>query len=68
MATYSSILAQKIPWTEEPGDYSLWDCKELDKTYTQTTIATMKLEIQLLSESEYVLLPYVCEKTLAKYV
>ena len=31
MATHSSILAQKIPWTEEPGgqrsmvDYSLWD-------------------------------------------
>ena len=30
MATHSSILAWKIPWTEEPGGYSLWGCKELD--------------------------------------
>ena len=28
MATHSSILAWKIPWTEEPVGYSLWDCKE----------------------------------------
>ena len=26
----SSILAWKIPRTEEPGDYSPWGCKELD--------------------------------------
>ena len=32
MATHSSIRAWKIPWTEEPGDYSSWGCKELDKT------------------------------------
>ena len=24
MATYSSILAWEIPWTEEPGGYSPW--------------------------------------------
>ena len=24
MATYSSILAWEIPWTEEPGHYTLW--------------------------------------------
>ena len=30
MATHSSTLAWKIPWTEEPG--SLWGCKELDMT------------------------------------
>ena len=29
MATQSSIL---IPWTEEPGSYSPWGCKELDTT------------------------------------
>jgi len=29
MATQSSILVWKIPWTEEPGGYSPWDCKEL---------------------------------------
>ena len=28
MATYSSILAWRIPWTEEPGSYSPWGCKE----------------------------------------
>ena len=32
MATYSSILALKIPWIEEPGGYSPWGCKELDST------------------------------------
>ena len=24
MATHSSILAWRIPWTEEPGGHSLW--------------------------------------------
>ena len=32
MATHSSILAWKILWTEEPGGYSSWDCKESDTT------------------------------------
>ena len=27
MANHSSILAWKIPWTEEPGSYSLWVAK-----------------------------------------
>ena len=27
MATYSSILAWRIPWTEEPGSYSPWGHK-----------------------------------------
>ena len=32
-ATHSSILAWKIPWTEESGGlHSLWDHKELDMT------------------------------------
>ena len=30
MATHSNILAWEIPWTEDPGGHSLWDCKELD--------------------------------------
>ena len=30
MATYSSILAWKIPWTEEPGSYSPVGQKEMD--------------------------------------
>ena len=32
MATHSSILAWKIPWTEKPVDYSPWDLKESDMT------------------------------------
>ena len=29
-ATHSSVLAWRIPWTEEPG--GPWGCKELDTT------------------------------------
>ena len=33
MASLSSILAWRIPWTEEPGRlYSPWGCKESDMT------------------------------------
>ena len=32
MAIHSSILAWKIPWTEEPGSYSPWGHKKLDTT------------------------------------
>ena len=32
MATHSSILAWKIPWTAEPGGLSLWVFKESDMT------------------------------------
>ena len=32
MATHSSILAWRIPWTEEPGAYSPWGHKESDTT------------------------------------
>ena len=33
MATHSSILAQRILWTEEPNRlHSPWGCKELDRT------------------------------------
>ena len=31
-ATHSSILAWRIPWTEEPGRLGPWDCKESDMT------------------------------------
>ena len=30
MATHYSILAWRIPWTEEPGGCSPWGCKESD--------------------------------------
>ena len=32
MSTHSSILAWRIPWTEEPGRLSKWDRRELDMT------------------------------------
>ena len=32
MATHSRTLAWKIPWTEEPGSYSPWGCKQSDTT------------------------------------
>ena len=32
MATHSSILAWRIPWTEEPGRPSPWGRKESDTT------------------------------------
>ena len=32
MATHSSILAWKIPWTEEPGALQSMGLKELDTT------------------------------------
>ena len=32
MAIHSSILAWRIPWTEEPGRYSLQGCKESEMT------------------------------------
>ena len=30
MATHSSILAWKIPWTEEPGELQSMELQELD--------------------------------------
>ena len=30
MAAHSSILAWRIPWTEEPSKLQSWDHKELD--------------------------------------
>ena len=36
-ATHFSILAWRIPWTEEPGGPQSWDCKELDTTEQLST-------------------------------
>ena len=32
MATHSSILAWRVPWTEEPGGVQSIGCKVLDTT------------------------------------
>ena len=31
-ATHCSVLAWRVPWTEEPGGYSPWGHKESDTT------------------------------------
>ena len=36
MATHSSILAWRIPWTEEPG--SPWGCRQSDTTEQRTLL------------------------------
>ena len=55
MATQSSILAWKIPWTEEPGGLQSMDCKESDTTewkYTyiykwSNSSSTIKLKVKI---------------------
>ena len=44
MATHSSILAQRIPWTEEPGRLHSMGSKELDKT-EQLTLSLFKVRV-----------------------
>ena len=53
MATHSSILAWRIPWTEESG--SPWGCKELDMTeracthtHTHTQLSLSRTLLRLL--------------------
>ena len=40
MATHSSILAWRIPWTEEPGSYSPCGCKSQTQLSTHTHART----------------------------
>ena len=46
MATCSSTLAYKIPWTKEPCGLSQWSCKELDTT-EHTCIYTNMFQLKL---------------------
>ena len=46
MATQSSILAWKIPWTEKPGGYCAWGGKEADMT-EQLTLFQVVVIIKL---------------------
>ena len=42
MATHSSVLAWKIPWTEEPADYSPWSHRvRHDWAHTHVFIAAI---------------------------
>ena len=48
MATYSSILAWGIPWSEEPAGYGLWGRKESDMTeVTEHTACSENLDDSL---------------------
>ena len=47
MATHSSILAWRIPWTKEPGRLQSMGCKELDMT-EQLSAHTLKVKCELL--------------------
>ena len=51
MATCSSVLVWKIPWTEEPGELCPWSCKESvmteqlnTHTHTHSSIEISKLD------------------------
>ena len=46
---HSSILAWRTPWTEEPGSYSPWGHKELDRT--EATWHTHSLLSSIVTES-----------------
>ena len=45
MATYSGILAWRIPWTEKPGRLQSMDPKESDLTEQPILYTTFILEI-----------------------
>ena len=47
MTTHSSILAWRIPWTEEPGGYSQWGHKELDTTEQLNTVQHSSMNVWL---------------------
>ena len=42
--THSSILAWRIPWTEEPGGLSLWNNKESD-TMERLSMHTQRITL-----------------------
>ena len=53
MAPHSSTLAWKIPWTEEPGGYSPWGCKESNMTERLHFLSGPQFSIFKKSEQDY---------------
>ena len=51
IATHSSILAWRIPWTEELVGYSLWGHKELGRKHERTYVRTSELKSQIIYPS-----------------
>ena len=44
MATHSSILAWRIPWTKEPGRLQSWGCKELETAEQLTLFRYLRVD------------------------
>ena len=61
MPTLSSILAWRIPWTEQPGGHSPWGCKELDWLLRQHTGARSSYRSSLC----YSAAPFSTEETVS---
>ena len=71
MATHSSILAWRIPWTEEPGWLqSMGSCKEWDTTERLSLSGPDNAEFMGLCSSEYsankVIIIYICKRHIKK--
>ena len=56
MATYSSILAWEIPWTEGPGGYSPWGCQRVEHDLATKQQQKIQEEGPYLSQNYYKLL------------
>ena len=54
MATRSSILAWRIPWTEEPGGVQSMGCKELDSTEHINSCSTVCLCLMPLNATDLI--------------
>ena len=48
--SHFSTLAQRIPWTEEPGGLSPWACKELDTTEHLSTTTQISGKIVVINK------------------
>ena len=55
-ATHFSILAWRIPWTEEPGRYSPWGHKESDTTEHSTQSSAYTIGSIVLYSNRFMLL------------
>ena len=53
MATHSSILAWRIPWTEEPGGSCPWDVRVRARTHTHTHSLSLTLPTPALFLSHF---------------
>ena len=59
MATFSSILAWRIPWTEEPGGLQSMGSQEADTT-ERLTLSLLSMCIKRLINEQYALFFLFC--------